>query len=103
MDVWDDPAGATVFTYTILTCEPNNLVATVHNRMPVILRKENEDRWLSGAPLRAGESGEFLVPYPAEERAMVRVSPLVNSPAADDDRVIRPLGSSGGTQTFLAE
>ncbi len=102
-DEWHDPGGATVLAYTILTCEPNNLVATVHNRMPVILREEQEDCWLSGAPLQPGEFGKFLVPYPREEMAMFRVSPLVNSRTADDDRVVRPLGSSGGTQTFLAE
>ena len=102
-DEWHDPAGASVFTYMIITCKPNELVATVHNRMPVILRGDHEDRWLSGTPLQAGGYGEFLVPFPPEEMAMVRVSPLVNSTDVDDDRVIRPLGFSGGTQTFFGE
>ncbi len=102
-DEWRDPAGGTLVTYTIITCKANGLLATVHNRMPVILPRDTEDRWLSETPLQPGEYGEFLVPYPPGEMAMDRVSPLVNATGVDDERVIRPPGSSGGTQTLLAE
>ncbi|MFY0481440.1 SOS response-associated peptidase [Flavobacterium sp. PLA-1-15] len=40
-------------TYTILTTEANELMATIHNskkRMPVILQKEEEELWLKGEP-----------------------------------------------------
>jgi len=71
--------------------------------MPVILRKEHEDHWLSGASLQTAESGKFLVPYPANEMTLVRVSPPVKPPDADDGRLLRALDSSGGTQTFLSD
>ncbi len=51
-------------TSTIITTEPNALVAPIHNRMPVILRSEDYERWLE--PKKPG-SDELLRPYSAEE------------------------------------
>ncbi len=52
-DEWHDPDGKKIATYTIITTEPNAISAPIHNRMPVILSRENEVRWLSGeAPRR---------------------------------------------------
>jgi putative SOS response-associated peptidase YedK len=92
-DQWKDPEGKPILTYTIITVEPNDLVAKIHNRMPSILSRENEDRWLSKTPLSAGELKEILSPFPAEYLSMYPVSPLVNTPLADDERVIRPMDS----------
>jgi putative SOS response-associated peptidase YedK len=47
--LWDplrDPGGEVLETCTILTTRPNSLVADVHDRMPVILRREDYDLWL---------------------------------------------------------
>ena len=93
-DQWNDPAGNSLLTYTIITVEPNELVAEVHNRMPSILSGENEDLWLSKNPLGAGDLKEILTPYPAENLSMYPVSPLVNRPDTDDERVIQPMESS---------
>ena len=92
-DEWLDPAGTLLATYTILTTEPNPLMATVHNRMPVILAQEHEERWLTGGPPDARQLKEMLAPYPAEKMAMHPVSPLVNTPSSDDERVVRPVVS----------
>jgi putative SOS response-associated peptidase YedK len=86
-----DPEGTLTATYTIITTEPNSIVATVHNRMPVILTQEHADQWLFGEQPDAGQLKEMLSPYPAEKMAMHPVSPLVNTPLVDDERVIRPL------------
>jgi putative SOS response-associated peptidase YedK len=46
-DGWKDPAtGEWLQSYAIITTEPNELTATVHNRMPVILKPTDYDRWL---------------------------------------------------------
>jgi putative SOS response-associated peptidase YedK len=45
-DVWRKPGGKKVESFTIITSEPNELVRPVHNRMPVILRLEDEALWL---------------------------------------------------------
>jgi putative SOS response-associated peptidase YedK len=91
-DGWHDPAGKTA-TYTIITTAPNELVATIHTRMPVILKQEDEERWLSGETITAGHLSDILAPYPSGEMAMYPVSSLVNNPAIDDERVISPLNS----------
>jgi putative SOS response-associated peptidase YedK len=92
-DCWTDPQGNLLFTYTIITTEPNHLIAKIHNRMPSILLPGNEDRWLSKTPLSAGDLKEILAPFPAENMLMYPVSPLVNTPDADDERVTRPMNT----------
>ena len=90
-DVWRNPAGTTIQTYTIITTTPNELMAPIHNRMPVILRQDDEMRWLSRDVLPADEVKRILSPYPAELMEAYPVSDRVNSPGADDEKVIEPL------------
>ena len=92
-DCWTDPKGTPLFSYTIITTEPNDLIAKIHNRMPSILLPENEDRWLSKSLLNTGDLKEILAPFPAEGMAMYPVSRLVNTPDADDERIIRPMNT----------
>jgi putative SOS response-associated peptidase YedK len=90
-DSWKGPGGILHATFTIITCEPNRLVAGVHNRMPVILSRENERRWLSGDPLCPQDLPGILSPSPSSEMTMVPVADLVNDPCLDDERLIHPL------------
>ena len=92
-DEWHDPTGTLLATYTIITTEPNDLMATVHNRMPAIISPEHEERWLTGEQPDAGPLKTMLAPYPAEKMVIHPVSPLVNTPSADDERVVRPVAS----------
>lgn len=80
---WRDPNGETVMSYTIITTEPNEVVASFHDRMPVILHREDEDRWLDPAITDVDEVVSLLRPYPAETIAAYPVSTAVNSPAHD--------------------
>lgn len=45
-DVWRDPLGGELKTYTIITTTPNVTVAPIHDRMPAILTRETEQIWL---------------------------------------------------------
>ncbi|MCG6197347.1 SOS response-associated peptidase, partial [Anoxybacillus sp. LAT_38] len=45
-DTWTAPDGHKLHTCTIITTRPNELVADIHDRMPVILRPEHESAWL---------------------------------------------------------
>ena len=92
-DEWYDPAGKKISSYTIITTVPNDLVAHVHNRMPAILTLENEVRWLSRDVLDTGQIKDILAPYPSGDMTIVPVSPLINNPAIDDERVIAPVNS----------
>ena len=89
-DVWHNPAGEVLWTYTIINTEPNELMAPLHNRMPVILRRENEQRWLAG-DLNSDAMREILAPYPAGGMEAYPVSERVNKVGVDDEGLIRPL------------
>jgi putative SOS response-associated peptidase YedK len=97
------PGGGTAGTYTIITCEANPVVATVHDRMPVILSRENEDRWLDPGPVSPADLKRILVTCPAENMNSTPVSDLVNNTSVDDERLVQPLGSFPGRQTHLPE
>lgn len=101
-DQWHNPEGVTVSSYTIITCDANPLVATLHNRMPVILSREAEERWLAPDPISAEDARKILVAYPAGLMEALPVSDRVNNPAADDERLVQPLDSSSGAQTHFS-
>ncbi|MGA2105909.1 SOS response-associated peptidase [Methanoregula sp.] len=65
-DIWQNPAGTILQTYTIITTAANELVAPLHDRMPVILRQDDEIRWLSRDVIPAEEINRILAQYPAE-------------------------------------
>jgi putative SOS response-associated peptidase YedK len=93
-DTWAAPDGPVMTTYTLVTTEPNVLVAEVHNRMPAILRPEDEERWAGNAPLETDALKEILAPYPAEAMERYRVSKKVNNPRYDAGDAIAPVNDS---------
>jgi putative SOS response-associated peptidase YedK len=89
---WPQPGGAVLRSCTIITCPPNELVAPVHDRMPVILAPGDYARWLD--PSQA-DGRALLKPCPAAELEAFAVSPRVNSPQNDDPECITPLAVQG--------
>jgi putative SOS response-associated peptidase YedK len=51
-------------THTIITTNANEFVAPLHNRMPVILKQKDENRWLTGDASPSGVMKTILRPYP---------------------------------------
>jgi putative SOS response-associated peptidase YedK len=90
-DIWHDADGSALATYTLITTAANRVVAPLHDRMPVILRPEDEERWIAGEKPSMDELHALLGPYPAREMEAFPVSPRVNSPAVDDPSLIAPL------------
>ncbi|WP_420632168.1 SOS response-associated peptidase [Candidatus Leptofilum sp.] len=89
-EVWRDPDGSSLQTCTILTTTPNELMAPIHNRMPVIVEPEDFDLWLNPEP--NPELGLHLLrPYPAEKMRAYPVSTIVNSPRNDVPECIQPV------------
>jgi len=80
--------GESQHTFLILTTTPNNLVEDVHDRMPVILNRNMEKKWLDSYTSEA-ELLEMMNPYPTEQMMSYTVSPLVNSVQNDAPSVIR--------------
>lgn len=93
-DRWKSPDGHELMTFTIITTEPNSLAGEIHNRMPVMLLREHESRWLRTEPLSPDELGEVLTSYPAEGMESYPVSSAVNVPSHDGEELIRPVGIS---------
>jgi putative SOS response-associated peptidase YedK len=65
-DVWKRPDGLELTTCTIITCQPNSVVAPIHNRMPVILLPDDEEAWLDPDMTEVEAITSYLRPYPAE-------------------------------------
>jgi putative SOS response-associated peptidase YedK len=79
-DVWKNPQGEQVRTCTIITTQPNEVVASIHNRMPAILAREVREEWLDPAQHDTGFLQSLLAPYPADQMTARPVSRLVNDP-----------------------
>jgi putative SOS response-associated peptidase YedK len=84
---------APLHTCTIITTTPNAVTEDVHDRMPVILKRADYDRWLDPSNQAVHMLKSLLVPYPAEEMELYPVSELVNSPKNDVADVLSPLNS----------
>jgi putative SOS response-associated peptidase YedK len=82
-DSWTAPDGRKVSTCTIITTAPNELVANIHDRMPVILRPEDEDLWLDRERFDPELLRSLLVPYDAGQMRAYPVPALVGSPKND--------------------
>ena len=90
-ETWNSPEEALIRSCTIITTTPNELVAGIHNRMPVILPRAAYEQWLDPAEQSADSLNSLLVPYPASSMRAYPVSRLVNSPSNDRLECIAPL------------
>lgn len=93
-DVWtdrEDPAAERLRTCTVLTTAPNDLVATLHDRMPVILPPEAWDVWLDPSETDVGVLTSLLRPCADDRLELVPVGTAVNSVRNDGPALIEPV------------
>jgi putative SOS response-associated peptidase YedK len=90
-DEWHSSDGGSVRSCTIITTEPNELMSSIHNRMPVILNKKDYAFWLEAPPQAPENLLPLIKPFPAEKMSAYAVSTLVNTPANDRAECIAPL------------
>jgi putative SOS response-associated peptidase YedK len=83
-------------TCAIITGPPNELVAPIHDRMPVILPSEVWARWLGEEEAGKDELQSLLKPCPAERIRAYSISTRVNSVKNDDAGLIEPMMATGG-------
>ena len=88
--LWTPPHLA-VPTCTIITTDANELLAPIHNRMPVILDPEDETLWLDSSPVAAAKVLPCLRPFPSERLEASPVSTLVSSPDNEGPELIEPV------------
>ncbi len=65
-DTWINPEGVKIHSFSVITTTPNDLMKEIHNRMPVILRKEDEAEWLD-LEANVQQLKLLLRPYDTEE------------------------------------
>ena len=88
---WRSADGSELRSCAIITTEPNELMAEIHNRMPVILDKKHFDRWLDRDYKETKELKKLLVPYPARKMKAYPVSRLVSNSRNDVPECLEPL------------
>lgn len=89
-ETWKSPEGESVVSCTIVTTTPNEFIAPIHNRMPVILSQETESLWLDPVTQDPAVLMALLVPSPPELLDSSEVSTLVNSPKNSGPECIQP-------------
>ncbi len=89
-DSWKSPDGQQIRTCTIITTEPNDLVARIHNRMPAILARDVEAAWIDPELTEAPAVLDLLHPYPPEQMEAYAVSSLVSSARNEGPELILP-------------
>jgi putative SOS response-associated peptidase YedK len=89
---WREPeTGEFWTTCTIVTTTPNSLLESIHNRMPVILPREDYNTWLNPKINEPMQLEPLLKSYPAEEMEYYEVSPRVNNARVDASDLIQPV------------
>lgn len=88
---WKSPEGEAIFSCSVITTTPNQLMTDIHDRMPVILHPENEKTWLNPAITDTKFLQQFFVPYDEAQMEAYEVSPLVNSPRNNTIDLIRKI------------
>jgi putative SOS response-associated peptidase YedK len=71
-------------TFTILTTKPNEIVAPLHDRMPLILDPRDYDRWLD----KEYDPADLIRPFPDDGMVTWPISTRVNKPENDDSAIL---------------
>ncbi|MFT9496868.1 SOS response-associated peptidase [Anaerosolibacter sp.] len=92
-DTWINPQGEKIYSFTVITTEPNEYLRPYHHRMAVILHEEDEDRWLDGYMKDLDDLKDMLQPYPSRYFEKQRVTDAVNSVKNDYPELIQPVSA----------
>ena len=88
-DHWFDPEKKEFKTFTIITTRPNSFMSSIHDRMPVILEKNEEKPWIEKQEYI--DFNQVLDPYPENQLEAYPVSIIVNRPVNDNPDVIKSI------------
>ena len=90
-DHWNSRDEQTIETCAILTTQPNELMADIHPRMPVILNPDDYRSWLDVSLEDPSELSRFLIPYAKGNLVAFPVSLKVNNPRFDGPACVESL------------
>lgn len=89
-ELWNVPDGV-VRTVSLITTAPNELMRTIHDRMPVIIPVGDCGTWMAPANLNVTDLARFIRSYPSERMRTHPVSTRANAPKNDDAELIESL------------
>lgn len=96
-ETWKDAEDRETHSFSIITTVANNVVDKIHNRMPVILKPDNEQSWL----MESDEDKllQLLLPFDGNKMDAYAISNKVNSPINNSPELILPY--EGGQQSLF--
>ncbi len=100
-DIWLNPkTNREIMSYTIITCPANDLVKNIHTRMPVVLRKDNEEKWIDPNIQDQKKLFSLLQSRTVEEMECYQVSRQIGSTRLDNKDLISKAIDEGQTSLF---
>jgi putative SOS response-associated peptidase YedK len=90
-DTWTNAQGEELRTFTIVTRDADDQMARLHNRMPVVLAREDEQAWLDPQLSMPSQAVEILARSAGVPLDAYPVSRMVNKPSVDGQELIRPI------------
>lgn len=90
-ETWKSPDDESIHSCTVITTKPNELVKDIHDRMPVILKPEDESVWLDKSITDTDRLNDLLAPLPEDLMEAYEVSSLVNSPKNNSPNLIQKI------------
>lgn len=88
---WKSPDGKTIYSCSVITTTPNEIVKDIHDRMPVILKPTDEKTWLDTSIDDTSYLKGLLKPLPEDLMEAYEVSSLVNSPKNNSPNLIQEI------------
>jgi putative SOS response-associated peptidase YedK len=88
-DCWHEGRPDALASYILMTTEPNELTAKVHDRMPVLLNARDVPRWLDPVMNAPEAVDDLLGPYPAEKMESRPVSRRVSVATSEGPELIQ--------------
>lgn len=86
---WKNNKGQEIFSFTVITQKPNELMSPIHDRMPAILSPEQERLWIDDE-LSAVDAISVIQPYPSDLMMAYKVDPRVGKVSENDAQLIEP-------------
>lgn len=87
---WSPKEGEDIYSFTLITQEPNELLADIHNRMPAILSPDQERDWLN-MDISSSEAIELIQPYPSDLMKAYPVSSRVGNVRENDEALLEEI------------
>jgi putative SOS response-associated peptidase YedK len=97
---WKSPDGEAVFSFSLITQPPNDLMGAIHDRMPAILLAEQEQIWLD-SDIPAEEALKMVAPFPDELLEAYTVSKRVNKVSENDASLVEAFDYDDSPQGSL--